>query len=623
MVAVGYELLLVAGGRGADAPHVRRAAIRHAAALVPGVVSTEEVLTPEVAGVVVQTAPCGGTVAAVERERDGTRMTIAMTRRGVAAAGRGVTAGSEAAHATILLRADGAVDLSVDGVALIPVYWGQHDGQLIASTHLASLVSLGLPADIDETAVAEYLVMHHPLGARTLLGRATVVPPGGALTWQDGDIAHQGSRPALSTPAGVEVADAELVESFGDLWQSALTDAFDGAGRVGVSLSGGLDSRAIAEGATTIDERPLTMTYGGSGSDEMVVAAEVAEALGLPHLAMPVTGRAMLRHSTETLKLLDGCHGPNEMYDAWFSEQLRDVVDTVLNGHCGDPLWGHNKAVGLTTRRAVLDNHWRRYGPEARQAQRFLAADLRLDLTDVARASLERSLEPWEFEARPDTAIFWNIANRQFRWGHSVVTVLRRLGLRVEVPFLDGRVLDVLGKLSPRQHMNGSLYLRAYRDLFPRTGGIPRADDGNSPRSLNHLYWSADRGHARQLAELTVRHPLSGTRRAVRQARHQAAVILRRQANRSGPADRSDRRRMVFPIDVWLRSEPEYAERLGGLLRAAVHPWISEEAVEGAITAIRAGRPEVSAAVLGRVAALGGWLNDYDRRADASGRARA
>ena len=597
--------------------------IRHAAALVPGVVSMQEVVTPEAAGMLVETAPTGGAVASVERERGGTRVTVATTRRGLTDAGRGGISGAEAAHATVLLGDDGVVEVSVDGVALIPVYWGVDDGRLIASTHLASLVSLGLPADIDETAVAEYLVMHHPLGVRTLLTRASTLPPGGWLTWRDGRIARQGSRPALSTPTTVEVDDSEVIDAFAGLWPSVLADAFDGAGRVGVSLSGGLDSRAIAEGATGIGERPLAMTYGDSGSEEVVVAAQVAEALGLPHLVMPVTESDILHDSAQTLTLLDGCHSPNEMYDAWFSGRLRDVVDTVLNGHCGDPLWGHNKAVGLSTRRDVLENHWQRYAPEARQAGAFLAPELRLDVADVARTSLEQSLEPWEFEARPDMAIFWNIANRQFRWGHSVVTVLRRLGLRVEVPFLDGRVLAVLGKLTPRQHMNGSLYLQTYRDVFPRTSGIPRADDGNPPRSLNHLYWSADRGNARQLAELTVQHPIAGTRRAVRQARHEAAVALRRRANHPGPADRSDRRRMVFPIDVWLRSQPAYAERLINLLRSAAHPWISEEAVEAAVTSIRAGRPATSAAALGRVAALGGWLNDYDQRAEGWRRAKA
>jgi len=91
--------------------------------------------------------------------------------------------------------------------------------------------------------------------------------------------------------------------------------------------------------------------------------------------------------------------------------------------------------------------------------------------------------------------------------------------------------------------------------------------------------------------------------------------LLRTRAGVSGPADRSDARRSVFPADLWLRSDDTYAERLCELLEVGDHPLIDGEAVAEQVRAVRAGTPALPALVLGRVAAARAWLTDYERRA--------
>ncbi|MBW3547417.1 MAG: hypothetical protein KY452_04670, partial [Actinobacteria bacterium] len=182
---MSHELLLIGGSDHALEQGRRAALVRHAAAAVPGAVSHQFTQTPHVAIALVETSPIGGDYAELRDAPDEVRLHIATTELGLAVARGsttdGVAAGAEAAHIRVAVAGDGSVDLSTDGLSFLPCFWGEHEGRLYLSAHLASMVSLGLPADEDTLGVLQYLVMLHPLQQRTLLRHARVLSAGGHL----------------------------------------------------------------------------------------------------------------------------------------------------------------------------------------------------------------------------------------------------------------------------------------------------------------------------------------------------------------------------------------------------------------------------------------------------------
>jgi len=613
---VSFELLVVAGSPGLTASESRRFVVEHAAAQVPGAVSWSVSEGPSACAALDATGPDRGTLVRRIRSEEGTRLTLATSSRGLTAAERGDPGGAEAGHVSILLPADGSLTLSTDGVGFLPCYWGRIPDGVVISTHLASLVSLGLPPDADETGLVEYLALHHPLGTRTLLRDATMLAAGGEVRWRPGapPVSHER---AIFVPRSDALADDDVIAAFAELWPQVVADAFAGPGTTALGLSGGLDSRAIAEAAVHAGVSPVTYTYGAPPSREPLAAARVARALGLHHTEIPVAPRDLLAGGPEALSRLDGAHSASEMYELWFADTLRSFSRTVVNGLAGGPLWGDDKAVGITDPGAVLERQWQRYAGDVHTVSSFLVGEVGASAGQILRTSLAGSLAEWDLRARDDMVIYWKVANRQFRWGNMLTNALRRSGLRTEAPFLDSRFLSLAARLTPEQRRNGRLYLRVHRELFPRTSGIPRSDDGNAPRALDHVYWSGESSFVRQLAHLTRRHPVSGVRRAARIGGHMSRDLLRTRAGVSGPADRSDARRSVFPADLWLRSDSTYAERLCELLEVGDHPLIDGEAVAEQVRAVRAGTPALPALVLGRVAAARAWLADYERRASA------
>lgn len=613
---MSHELLLLAGEPTASAQESRRRTIAHAITAVPRAVESSQVETDTVVAALVVTSPDGGTVVSVDRESGGLRVTVAVGARGLRAAQDGIPCAAEAGHVTVLLTDDGDVVLSGDRVGFLPCYWSRTATTLAVSTHLASLVSLGVSATADEQGLVEYLAACSPLGTRTLLREATVLAAGGRLRWGPGRwVAPQVDH--AFTPTDDPLASDEATAAFAEVWARVVSDAFSGGARTMLGLSGGLDSRGIAEGAVTNGIRPVTYTYGAPPSREPASAARVARALGLPSIRIPVTADRVLQGAVETLDLLDGAHSPAEMYERWFSDVLRGFADTVVNGHAGGPLWGEDKAFGLTDRDAVVDQRVRAHAGASALTSSFLSPDLAAAAPDLFRSGLSASLDGWDLRERPELVNFWHVQNWELRWGNMFVNALRRSGIRTEAPYLHSAFLGLASRFTTEQRRNGRLYLQVHRALFPRTAGIPRGDDGNAPRALNHVYWTGDTSYVRQLGALALSHPVSAARRAVLQAQHEAATVLRRRTGHAGLESWTARRRSVFPSDVWLRSNRLYADRLIELLECGDHPVFAQSAVDAAIADIRGGSPRISALVLGRVAAARAWLSDYEHRAAA------
>ena len=347
------------------------------------------------------------------------------------------------------------------------------------------------------------------------------------------------------------------------------------------------------------------------------MASAVADRLGLAHVLIPVLDSRRLYHGEHLAAMLDGAHSPMQMYEAWFTDHLRGSGDVFLNGLAGGPLWGDDKATGLLGRDAVEDKIWNRYAQAARGAEQFVDGEAGAhSVSTSVRQGLHESLYPWDFDSRGDMAVFWKLANRQVRWGNMLVNALRRHGLRIEAPFLDSRVVELCASLTPKQRHNGRLYLRVHREVLAATADIPRSDDGNSPRGLDHVYWSGDTSLGRQLLGLASRHPVSAVRRGAWRLTDTAGPRVLRRAHLHGAAALRADRASVFPADTWLRHSGVYRDRLVSMLEQASSAGgpLKSEALSEAAAALRTGRVTAPAALLGNVATAGLWLNDYSSR---------
>lgn len=138
--------------------------------------------------------------------------------------------------------------------------------------------------------------------------------------------------------------------------------------RVGVSLSGGLDSRAIADVASR--SGPLrTVTISGPDSDDRRIAARVAEKIGSTHSVAVIEPDGWLRGRLRMAWRIDGHVDLLHFHATAALKELHEAWDLNLNGFLGDATVG-----GSYFHDDSVESFWRLFADRGR---RWLSAGLR------------------------------------------------------------------------------------------------------------------------------------------------------------------------------------------------------------------------------------------------------
>ncbi len=263
-----------------------------------------------------------------------------------------------------------------DRLGVKPLYYAWCGGTLVFGSEIAALHAGGTIARaIDDQALAEYLWFGSSFEERTILRDVRHLPPGHWLVVEEGAPRLEAwwqVEEWLSRPA----AEPDLASA-----ASAVRGALDAAVRrqlvadvpVGIFLSGGVDSSAIAASAALASSTRLASYSVGfdfdRGASELPRARQVAERLGLDHHELHVRGDDL----ADVIEHLARSHG-EPFADAaniplfLLARELRGSPKVVLQGDGGDELFaGYRRYLMLRHARA-----WRlwpeRLGGLARRA---------------------------------------------------------------------------------------------------------------------------------------------------------------------------------------------------------------------------------------------------------------
>ena len=130
-----------------------------------------------------------------------------------------------------------------------PLYYAEtRQGFVFGSDVEAVLAGPGVGRELDEFMVGMYLLRREwgVPDTRTFFRAVRRLPPGHGLVVEDGAVRLQRYWRPEDVPAAAPASDDEHAEAFLDLYARAVKDRLRGPGRIGVHLSGGLDSSSVA-----------------------------------------------------------------------------------------------------------------------------------------------------------------------------------------------------------------------------------------------------------------------------------------------------------------------------------------------------------------------------------------
>jgi asparagine synthase (glutamine-hydrolysing) len=235
--------------------------------------------------------------------------------------------------------------LARDRFGIKPLYYRFEDGGLSFASELkAMLAQPGFSRQIDPEAVSAYLAFNSIPAPLTIFAEARKLPPGHLLSWEGGEVAlHRFAR------AGA-VADGERGGSEDEL-AAALREVLDDSVRahlvadvpVGVLLSGGVDSGALAALASAHSDEPVrtfSIGFEEAGFDELSRARLVAERYGTDHHELVVRPDAV-ELLPKLVEAFDEPFGDSSALPTYLvSELAAGEVKVALSGEGGDELFG-------------------------------------------------------------------------------------------------------------------------------------------------------------------------------------------------------------------------------------------------------------------------------------------
>ena len=232
--------------------------------------------------------------------------------------------------------------LARDRFGIKPLHWARVPSGLAFGSELKCLLPApGFSREIDPDAVEAFLAFNSIPAPLTIYKRARKLPPGHYLVWQEGSDDVTIERYARELPSATPrpAAPGDVLEALRDSVRAHLVSDVP----VGVLLSGGVDSSALAAlAATESGERIHTFSIGfeEQGFDETGRARLIAERYGTEHHELIVRPNAveLLPKLAETF---DEPFADSSALPTWLvSELAASHVKVAMSGEGGDELFG-------------------------------------------------------------------------------------------------------------------------------------------------------------------------------------------------------------------------------------------------------------------------------------------
>lgn len=308
-----------------------------------------------------------------------------------------------------------------DRYGLQPIYYHEAtDGFYFACEAKAILAARPELREFDPRALGEYIACGCVLEGRTLFPGIDVLPPGSAWRFRNGKLVERGTyfEPREweeQEPLGEEEYYLQLRDAFA----AALPKYFAGPEKIGVSLTGGWDTRVIMAWRKVAPGTLPCYTYGSSYRDnqDVKLARQVARIRGQSHQAIEV-GAEFLRqfphYAERALYLTEGGADTSRAPDLYASEQARAIAPVRIVGTYGSEII--NQAV-------MFKPHTPETGLFAPEME----------------ARVRAAAETYRRARTGNTAGF--VAFKQSPWHHYGVLGLEQTQLAVRSPYLDNAVV--------------------------------------------------------------------------------------------------------------------------------------------------------------------------------------
>ena len=359
-------------------------------------------------------------------------------------------------HGLVTDRAYGTARLFNDRFGLQRIYYHEAREAFYFSAEAKAILEVRPDLrSVDPRSLGEFIACGCVLENRTLFRGISALPPGSAWSFRHG--ALEKKAPYFEPREWEEQEPLDQEAYYGELrdaFARNLPRYFNGRERVGVSLTGGLDTRIIMAWRKAAPGSLPCYTFGSMyrENQDVRLARRVAKICGQPYQVITVGEECLARfphYAERTLYLTDGCVDISRSADLYNNEKAREIAPVRIVGTFGSEIIRGSLMFKPVQPLAGL------YQPET--------------LAQVSRAA-----ETYRDQFRGNSTSV--VAFRQPAAYHFGVLMLEQTQLTLRTPYLDNEVVRTVFR-APRPERGGDVRMRLIRDGSLALGRL-RTDRG-------------------------------------------------------------------------------------------------------------------------------------------------
>ena len=296
---------------------------------------------------------------------------------------------------------------------------------------------------MDPRGLGEFIVCGCVLENRSLFSGIHVLPPGSAWVFRGGKLEKKAS---YFEPREWEEEEPLKPETYyanlRDVFVRNLPRYFNGKERVGVSLTGGLDTRIIMAWRKAPPDSLPCYTFGSMYRDnqDVQLARRVAKICGQQHQVIS-TGKEFLgqfpHYAERSIYLTDACVDLSRSPDLYVNEKVREIAPVRVVGTYGSEMLLH--AVMFKAEKPAAGLYQQEFEPQIEAAKKTYDGSLQV--------------HPMTF-----------VAFRQSPWHHYGVLGLEQTQVTVRSPYLDNDLVETIYKAPGPVAVNEQARLRLIRE---------------------------------------------------------------------------------------------------------------------------------------------------------------
>jgi len=229
-----------------------------------------------------------------------------------------------------------------DRFGALPMYLGSSPrGTAFAGGVRGVVLGPGMSCEPDTQAIREAVSFGgYRLGSRTNIRDVRMMPPASVVTISPAGTSTKRYWTWSELRDGDATNEQEFLEEARARWRAAIATRLDGARRPGLTLSGGLDSRAILAEASRQRSGVRTLTYGVPPSDDVKIARRAARAVNAEWELFPLYADGWLERRTNRILETDGLMDLVDLMHTEALPKLPSAFDVYLSGYIGDAVAG-------------------------------------------------------------------------------------------------------------------------------------------------------------------------------------------------------------------------------------------------------------------------------------------